>query len=265
MYKASISDSNFTVPENVKSPIEYFFFFFSSKVTDMIIENSNLYSVQKCRKPLNMTKTDLYDFIAIKCMMGIVKMPAYTDYWSKQFSFDKIADVMTLKRYQQLRRNLHFVNNEKQNDDRYFKIRPFLDEIRQNCLRVEHENRFSVDEMMVPYKGKRAGNRKQYVQKKPKKWGFKVFIRAGVTGFIYDFLLYGGQDTFRNISFSEKEEKFGLGAKVVIALCKSIPNPQCKVIYFDNFFSSIELVHYLRENYGIFSLGTIRENRLRNC
>lgn len=57
----------------------------------------------------------------------------------------------------------------------------------------------------------------------------------------------------------------GLGAKVVIALAKSIRQPACKILCLDNFFTSLELIHHLRNQYGIFSVGTIRANRLRGA
>ncbi|RZF41578.1 hypothetical protein LSTR_LSTR000292 [Laodelphax striatellus] len=264
-FPADFMTHEFSIPEFVDSPINYFKKFFSEDLFDMIIENTNLYSTQETGKSVNLTKSEFCDFLAIKIIMGIVKMPAYTDYWSHEFRYDKVANLMSLKRYQQIRRFLHFVDNNDKNDDLYFKIRKFIEKLRRNCLAIANESRFSVDEMMVPYKGTRAGSRRQYLKNKPKKWGFKIFIRAGVSGFIYDFLVYGGEDTFRFNNFSQKEESMGLGAKVVIALCKSIPNQQCNVVYFDNFFTSIELVHHLREEYGIFSLGTIRSNRLRGC
>ncbi|CAK1554357.1 unnamed protein product [Leptosia nina] len=44
----------------------------------------------------------------------------------------------------------------------------------------------------------------------------------------------------------------GCGAKVVFSLCKTIPDPACFVVYFDNFFTSLEL----RYNMGILSLDT---------
>lgn len=137
--------------------------------------------------------------------------------------------------------------------------------MRQNFLKVAHETRFSIDEMMVPYKGKKAGNRKQYVINKPKKWGYKFIVRAGVSDFVYDFIVHGGEDIFRYDALTPKESSFGLGAKVVLALCKNIPDRACSVVYFDNFFTSLELIHYLREEIGIFSLGTIRSNRLRGA
>ncbi|KAF9810159.1 hypothetical protein SFRURICE_012192, partial [Spodoptera frugiperda] len=61
-----------------------------------------------------------------------------------------------------------------------------------------------------------------------------------------------------------KIKQKSLGAKVVIALCKTIQEKSATV-YYDNFFTSLELIHYLRNEYGIFSLGTIRSNRLRGC
>ncbi|KAJ8930549.1 hypothetical protein NQ314_016630 [Rhamnusium bicolor] len=61
-----------------------------------------------------------------------------------------------------------------------------------------------------------------------------------------------------------EEERFGLGAKVVIALSKTITNPACSVVYFDNFFSSFDSI-YRRESMGIFLLGTLRNNRIRDC
>ncbi|KAH9632632.1 hypothetical protein HF086_004750 [Spodoptera exigua] len=171
---------------------------------------------------------------------------------------------MSLKRYEQIRQFLHFVDNSQQNGDRYFKVRPILKAVRRNCLKIEEEHRYSIDEMMVPYKGTRAGNRRQYLAKKPKKWGFKMFVRAGVSGCVYDFVPYAGEDTFRYHSFTEHENTLGVGAQVVIALCQSIKHKPA-IVYFDNFFSSLELINLLRGEYGIFSLGTIRANRLRGC
>ncbi|KAF9405413.1 hypothetical protein HW555_013841, partial [Spodoptera exigua] len=193
---------------------------------------------------------DIKDFVAINLLMGIIDMPAYTDYWSREFRYSQIADIMPLKKFQQLRRYIHFNNNLLDDGDRYYKIRPLADMLRANFLKVPHEKKISIDEMMVPYKGK------------------KLVIEnniAGVTGFVYDFLIYGGEDTFRSIDLSPVESSLGMGAKVVIALCKTIPDPACFVVYFDNFFTNLELIHYLREEMGIFSLGTIRANRLRGA
>ncbi|CAH0714336.1 unnamed protein product, partial [Brenthis ino] len=261
---AEVKDISFE-PREEKCAIEYFKLFFSDDIISLIVQQTNIYSTQTNGSSINITEDDIKDFLAILLFTGVVKMHAYTDYWSKILRYDKVADIMTLKKFQLLRRYIHFNDNFIDDDDRYHKVRPLLQKIRENCLKVEEESRFSIDEMMVPHKGTRAGSRKQYVKNKPKKWGFKIFVRAGVSGIVYDFLIYGGDDTFRFNSFTDEENGMGLGSKVVLALAKSIHQPACKVLCFDNFFTSIELLQYLRNEYGIFALGTIRSNRLRGA
>ena len=173
---------------------------------------------------------------------------------------------MPVKRFKKLRRLIHFQdNNADANGDRLFKIRPLLEKIRLNCNKIEGENRYSIDEMMILYKGSKAGNLRPYMPKKPKKWGFKMFVRAGVSGVVHDFFIYTGSSTFDNMTFSEKEEGLGTGGKVVVQLCKTIPNPQDSLVYFDNWFTSLDLITLLKSDCGINSLGTIRSNRLRGC
>lgn len=48
-------------------------------------------------------------------------------------------------------------------------------------------------------------------------------------------------------------------------MCKSIPCKALSVVCFDNWFTSLELVTYLRKSFGILSLGTIQQSRLRGC
>ena len=73
--------------------------------------------------------------------MGVNKLPAYTDYWAKLTRCDKVADIMTLKKFQLVRRYLHFNDNLKDDGDRYYKIRPVLQS--QASLSCEEESHFS--------------------------------------------------------------------------------------------------------------------------
>ncbi|CAH2088690.1 unnamed protein product [Euphydryas editha] len=218
-----------------EAAIDYFFKFFSPDIITEITEQTNIYSVQLTGKSIQLTENELQDFLAIHILMGIVQMPSYVDYWGNCFRFEQIADIMPLKRYQQIRRFLHFVDNNLEDSDRYYKVRNISEMIRRNCLQHESENTFSIDEMMIAYKGRKAGNRKQYVKDKPNKWGFKNYVRAGVSGMIYDFIFYGGADTFRYHRFTDDEVSLGFGAQIVIALCQSIKSKPA-VIFCDNFF-----------------------------
>lgn len=128
----------------------------------MLVEQSNLFSIQKFSKPLSTTPEEIKDFLSIKLWMGIVKMPSYTDYWAQCTRFGPIADIMSLKKYHHILRGLHLTNNENDNNtDRFFKAREFIKKIRFNCLNISQGNTFSIDEIMVPYKGKKAGSHGQ--------------------------------------------------------------------------------------------------------
>lgn len=140
--------------------------------------------------------------------MGVAKFPAYSDYWSYLMGYEKVSNIMPLKKYQKILRNIHFNNNDEYNEnDRFYKVRPLINIIRRNCLSQEQGKRFSIDEMMIPYKGKKAGSRRHYIKSKPKKWGFKFFVRSGVNGLIYNFFPYSGESTFDDFHFSEYEDK----------------------------------------------------------
>ncbi|KAJ8870335.1 hypothetical protein PR048_029356 [Dryococelus australis] len=223
------TEKELPMPSKINSPLEYFMSFFPEEISDIIVEQTILYSTQvtqaKGGTAVTATKDDIADFIAIEILMGVVDMSCYLDYWSNSSRYDKIASLTSLEK-----RFIHFVNNDDENDDRYLNIRPLLDIIRERCLHLDHESRFSIDEMMIPYKGRKAGSGRQYLPSKQKKNN-----GDSISGIIYDFLPYGGDDTFRYRLFAGEEEQL------------------------------FRLVHYLRNEFCIFSLGTIRTNRISRC
>lgn len=116
MHRAKIEDKVFPAVDCIKTPLGYFKMFFSDNIINMIVEETNLYSTQAKGKSLNVTADDIKDFFAINLLMGIVKLPAYTDYWSHEYRYPAIADVMSLKKL-----------------------------VRDSFLKIPHETRFSVD------------------------------------------------------------------------------------------------------------------------
>ncbi|XP_030257616.1 piggyBac transposable element-derived protein 3-like [Sparus aurata] len=249
----SKSGRMFSAPDELSTPLTYFSKFFDEDVFEAIAHQTNLYSCQLIEGSINTNASEIKAFIGMKLMMGVVKMPAVENYWATDTRYDKIADVMPLKRYKCLSRMLHFQDNmsSDSSEDRLVKVRPVLDHMRGKCMDIESENQFSTDEMMVPYKGKKAGSLRQYLRSKPKKWGFKISVRAGVSGFVYDFMVYTGKSTFDG---STPDKEFGLGGNVVLQLCRTIRNPSNCVVYFDNFFTSLRLITHLKESMGLRSL-----------
>ena len=151
--------------------------------------------------------------------MGIMKLPDYNLYWAAETRYPKIADVMSNKRFKQLRKYVHIVDNTTKykpghKNDRLFKIRPVIEAVRENSMAIEAEPVHSIDEQIIPAKTKRSGIR-QYNPKKPKKWGFKMFVRAGQSGMMYYFFLYAGKDSANKTDCS--------AANVVLRLSEGIP------------------------------------------
>ncbi|CAH2014393.1 unnamed protein product [Acanthoscelides obtectus] len=99
---------------------------------------------------------------------------------------------MALKRYEDIKRYLHFINNEDispENKDSFIKVRPYLDALLEtfatSCTPTEY---MAIDEMIIPFKSR--SKNKEYIMSKPKKWGFKVWLRASADGNVSKFEIY---------------------------------------------------------------------------
>ena len=246
------------------SPIQYFKQFWTDELNGLIVDQTNLYSVGKTGNSVNTNRAEIEQFIGMHLRMGIVNLPSYKLYWSQDTRYPPISDVMPLKRFQKLKASIHFVDNaslDKSTKDKLFKIRPVVELVRQQCLKIIPEECHSVDEQIIPTKTKYSGIR-QYNPKKPKKWGFKNLVRAGSSGIMYDFFIYTG----KNEEFDTIPEFCNLqkSAQIVASLCKHLPSHAKHKLFFDNWFTTLDLLIFLKRR-GILACGTIRANRLQGC
>ena len=178
--------------------LQYLKVFWDDEICDHLAYHTNLYSTQQTGKSTETTHQEIETFFGIQMTMTIVKMSKYKMYWSKEFKYDPIASTMTLKRYETLRRFLHASDNNDKNNpenagDKLITVRPLLDLVRNNCIKIEPEQHHSIDEQIIPAKTKRSGAVNQYNPKKIHNWGFKNMVCAGRSGIIYDFFMYGGK------------------------------------------------------------------------
>jgi F0F1-type ATP synthase alpha subunit len=88
-----------------------------------------------------------------------------------------------------------------------------------------------------------------------------IFLLAGKSGFVYDFLIYQGAST----EIKKIYQAFGSGAATVMQLVERLKANQTGryALYFDNYFSTYNLFQYL-ESKGIMAIGTLRINRFQN-
>ena len=95
---------------------------------------------------------------------------------------------------------------------------------------------------------------KQYNPAKSIKRGYKLWARADMSGYIYQFEVYQGK-AFKS---NNDSKRYGLGGSVVKHLTESLKMKNF-IIYMDNYFTSPELFEYLK-SVGIYACGTIRLN-----
>lgn len=198
--------------------------------------------------------------------MSVYHYPSVRSFWSK-YGFSQIMQTMTVNRFEKLRSVIHFNDNSEHkpvghpNHDRLHKIRPMIEHLNAQFTSIApYEQRLSLDEQMCATKV--AHFMKQYLPNKPHKWGFKLFVLCSLSGYAYNFEIYSGKHDYDNL---QGEPDLGAVGNTVIRLCRSVPRNINHIIYFDNFYTSIPLLYYLKKQ-GIYALGTIQRNRLgKNC
>ena len=165
------------VNESVRTPYEHFKSFVSNEMLESVVFESNKNALQKGGIILQLTVSELEVFLGIYFQMGLFSMPAVGCYWQGRNRYAPIADAMSRNMVMQITSNLHFVDNllhDANSDDRIWKLRSWLDSLRQTFGVVASMEFQSIDEIMIAFKGRSLVN--QYLTKKPTKWGIKVWV-----------------------------------------------------------------------------------------
>ena len=256
------------------NPIEFFKLFVNDEIFEHITFQTDLYNTHcnlnnGSRKVKDVSIDEIKTVIGVVLMMGIIKLPQRRMYWQPSTSANIIADAITFNRFGEILRILHFndnsliPNNPPDGYNKCYKIQPLIDMIRKQLDDVVlPETYISIDEQMVPFKGRSALRR--YLPKKPKKWGYKLWAMAGgVSGFIYDFEVNGGEGSKGPPPLSKPPSKCGESDFVVLRLANKLEADQ-HVLFFDNYFCSPELMAYL-QRHGMKAVATLNRNRSRDC
>uniref|UniRef100_A0A3Q3LI23 PiggyBac transposable element-derived protein domain-containing protein n=1 Tax=Labrus bergylta TaxID=56723 RepID=A0A3Q3LI23_9LABR len=225
----------------------YFKQFVTDEMLEETAEQTNLYSVQKEGKSVNTTAKEIEQVLGMYIHMGLVQMSSVRAYWEMETRLPAVL--------------IHFQDNLSVSDDakkdKLWKLRPWLQKLREQFLYIPPEESHAVDEIMVPFKGK--SHLRVYMPAKPHKWGFKMWGRAGQSGFLYDFdICQGAENPDR-----EKSE-VGVTGEAVLKMTSTLPAGKNHKVFADNYFTSVPLVQHLKER-GIHYVGTIRMNRMKHC
>ncbi|CAK1581447.1 unnamed protein product [Parnassius mnemosyne] len=248
-----------------ETPLQYFLHFFDDDLLDHIAEESTKYSIQKdCSKPVLVTKTELKKYLGICLLLGLVPQPNIRMLWNSILGIPLIIETMTLGNFEKLRSVIHFNDNinykprGEPGHDRLFRIRPLLETLRKKCQAVPKRETLSVDEQMCATKA--CNFLRQYLPNKPHKWGYKLLVLCDDKGFAYDFEIYSGAENDPELRLPD-ECDLGASSNIVVRLCRSVPRNQNYKIFFDNYYTSPELISYLAKK-GIHTLGTVNKGRM---
>jgi hypothetical protein len=243
-----------------KSPIEVFETLFDDEVVNLIIDQSLIYAKQHNNHSFQIDKAEMKVFIAILLFSGYHSMPREKMYWKtdEDTRIPIVANNMSRNRFEEVKRYIHFADNTKLDlNDKMAKVRPL-----QTLLCVKfcqfgymHE-KLSIDESMVRYFGSHPS--KQFIRGKPCRFGFKNWMLTSSCGYVYQFDTYCGAKTLT------QREDLPLGSRVVLDLLSKITYPTDHIVFFDNFFTSYDLLRILKEK-GFRATGTVRENRIKKC
>ncbi|XP_068084817.1 piggyBac transposable element-derived protein 3-like [Anabrus simplex] len=240
----------------VLSPFGYCSRYLPEHLFQNISEKTNIYALQKGVTFKPTTPEEIKVLFGLHIVMGATKYPRIRMYWDSATGLELFRSSMNRNRFFQIRNNLHMVDTltKPGNSDRFWKVRPIYDCVRERCLELQVEREICIDEQMIPFRGQL--NVKQYVRGKPYPWGVKLFALCGKSGLAYDFLLYQGSTTELD---QAALKSYGLGPSVILHLCNRISLPGHE-LYYDNYFSSYNLLQILK-NKKIYAASTIRINR----
>ncbi|XP_057685429.1 piggyBac transposable element-derived protein 3-like isoform X7 [Corythoichthys intestinalis] len=254
VWLGGLPDANST-----RLPIQYFRDFFDDELLDKIVEQSNLYCTQQNpNHALKLDRSELEQFLGCVLFMSIFDLPRSRMYWSRITRLPLVADVMPRDRWEEIKRFIHFCDNmAPKKNDKLYKIRLLIDTLLPKFQALPQDQMLCVDEQMVPFKGR--SRLKQYVPKKPYKWGYKMFVLCDTRGLVHSFDIFTGK-----IDPVPGQPDIGANGNIVLKLAQVIHENVNHLLFFDDWFSSVDLFVALAKK-GIPALGTVQHDRLRGC
>ena len=192
--------SSWTSPELVRDlddfPVTFFELFMTDKLIHHICKGKNGYAAQKGNHTSKIEPNELKSFLAVLLLSGYIPYPRRFMYW--KMSSDSrntiVAFLFTRNSFLDVLQYLHLAENNNLNpSDKFSTVNPLFKMINESCLQnFIPEKNVSIDESMVPYYGRHGF--KQYIQNKPAKFGYKLWVTATPLGYAIQFYPYAGKD-----------------------------------------------------------------------
>ena len=150
-------------------------------------------------QPPDITIEEMYTFFGFTIQMGHDQHHSLKDYWSReeQYCTPFYSNVMARDRFFHILQFLHFEDdNPPSRDDpdydRLWNIGKIFDILSNKfCEMYSATEHLAVDEVIVLYKGRAIF--RQYIPKKRKRFGIKIYKLYDSLGYTYDMSVYLGK------------------------------------------------------------------------
>ncbi|KAM9319939.1 piggyBac transposable element-derived protein 4-like [Gastrophryne carolinensis] len=188
-------------------PLAYLKLFLTDDVIEKIVTETNRYNEQQSatlrskfsrnRKWEPVTKEDIWKFLGLILLAGVVGKPLQKWYWTtnKLLATPFFGTIMSECRFSLIMKNLHFTNNEEFDEathpaPKLKKIWEVYQMILKNFQQSYVPDRdISIDESLMAYKGRLSWI--QYIASKRARFGIKSYMLCeSATGYIWNSVIY---------------------------------------------------------------------------
>ena len=247
------------------TPYELFKLYYDDQLRDMIVKESNRYAQQKNSVQFVLDSSDLDLFVGILVLSGYHSLLRERLYWTRDedVKIPFVTTKMSRNRFLDIKRYIHLADNDAVDpNDKLYKVRSFMSALNSRFQQFGvFSKHLSIDEEMVPYYGHHSAT--MFLRSKPIRFGYKLWVLASDSGYPYNVDVYCGKALSSSTS-NILTDSHGLGYRVVTSLLACVSNPMLHEVYFDNFFTSYDLLLHLRDR-KFKATGTVRDNRLKQC
>ncbi|XP_005947474.1 piggyBac transposable element-derived protein 4 [Haplochromis burtoni] len=229
--------------------------FVTEEIIQLLCTHTNLHGRRKCENWRDVDDVEMRAYIGLLILAGVYRSrhEASRGLWADKTGRAIFRATMPHYRYAQISANIRF-------DDKLARPRCFRND-KLAAFRVLWEKWVArlpllfnpgvdvcVDEQMVGFKG-RCGFR-QYMPKKPAKYGIKIWVICDVaTSYAWKMEIYTGK--------SGSSREVNQGMRVVLQLTEGLKG---HTVTCDNFFTSFSLAEELLRR-KVALVGTIRGNK----
>ena len=262
LWETKMNEENSNNLENLiascqgKLPVEIFEMLFDSNLQDHIVTETVRYAHQKNSAEFKLTTNHLKTFIGILFYSGYHSLPQQKLYWERNSDVltPLVHESMSRNRFLEIKRNLHFADNQAIDlTDKFAKVRPLYDITNQNINKFGHWHlNYSIDEQMIPYFGMHSA--KQTNRAKSVRFGYKNFVLTSSDGYPYQLIPYCGAKGIHGVP--GKDLTLRVVLDLVLQHRDGIGN-----LAFDNWYTSARLMSILA-SMKVPTIGTVRSDRI---